>query len=94
MGKGLISVTNNLVSAFETNQQTMVNEFGRTTVRKVLFPNGLKIAIAVQVPHFNHKFEYKGIMDTLVNYCGFSKKDAAHYCGLPYSTGTKLLRQK
>ena len=94
MGKGLISVTNNLVSAFEANQQTMVNELGRTTVRKVLFTNGLKIALVVQVPNFARKADCKGIMDTLVNFCGFSKKDAANYCGVAYSYGTKLLRQK
>ena len=94
MGKSLISVNKSLAPAFETAQRVVVNEIGRTTFKGVIFPNGLKIGMFVQVPNFNRKAECAGILNTLVNFCGFSKKDAAEACGVAYSYGTKLLRQK
>ena len=94
MGKGLISVNKGLVPAFETAQRVVVNECGRTTFKGVVFPNGLKIGMFVQVPSFSRKADCKGILDTLVNCRGFSKKEAADYCGVAYSYGTKLLREK
>lgn len=94
MGKGLISVNKSLVPVFETVQRAIVNESGRTTFKGIVFPNGLKIGMVVQVPNFSRKADYKGVLSTLVNFCGFSKKDAAEACGVAYSYGTNLLRQK
>ena len=80
--------------AFETTQRVVINECERTTFKGIVFPNGLRIGIFVQVPNFNREADYKEILDILVNYCGFSKKDAANYCGIAYSYVTQLLRQK
>ena len=95
MGKGLISVNKSLAPAFETAQRVVVNECGRTTFKGVVFPNGVKIGMFVQVPNFSCKADYKntGVLNTLVN-CGFSKQEVANYCGVAYSYVTKLLRQK
>ena len=96
MSKGLMSVVGAVAEKFgyEFVTRVVTNGDTRMMFKGLVGPDGCQVGWLTKMPSYKHKFEYRIILDFLVNTCGFSIKDAAEACGISYSWATAQLRLK